>query len=1129
MLIKDFNKAVEANRLSDAREIGLAILSSPIPYPKSLQQCVEAFLQEHFPGVNVAVATEDINDEDAALVTLVEENGWIFDHSYYSTQAETAFLSRRDAIFDYLKRGWRKGYDPCRFFSTRFYLGYQDIAASGICPLVHYLEHGMNERRSTADPFKTMYRAADLVSTDHADKTTTTDPSIGVFIHLFYPELSDLIISYLNNIPYRYSLHISTRPESTSRVKELFESKCRLCNRVYVDSFPNIGRDVAPFLCGFGSEVEKYKVILKLHSKRSPHEKLLSNWLEHILDNLLGSPDIIKTLISQLTSEDTKLIYPIETLEIMYGISKDSCWGHNDQNYKYAQPILEKWNVKSERNEKFVFPAGTMFWCQAEILKPLVDLGLSFSDFDEEGGQIDGTLAHAIERLIGISATSLFNGKIKTSFLAWNQGKKGKHRLYKQIAKYPINISGFEKVYHYPSSNLTPLLIRPGIRSDSLDIHWVIPNFQLGAGGHMTIFRAISYLERSGHTCTIWIHSLRESDQDSVPSVYHRTKICNHFLGIEARVYLLGGSPECLDQISGDIVIATDRMSVYPVLGMKNFLARAYFIQDHEPSFFAVGSESILSELTYDSANGFLCLCASAWLAKLMTEKYGNNAAYFPLAVDQATYKPCDPKKKKFGQIAFYVRRSTPRRLFAIGLLALHELFASGARFSVVVFGEDYTPDLNLPVDTKYLGVLSSSELRDVYAQSYIGLVLSGTNYSLIPNEMMAVGLPVVDIDGEHTRLSYKEETVILSHPSPKCIAEKLRELLDDQKLWQKHFSAGIEATSSLTWDKSFSTVRTAIVDACLKSYDNYPLKLSGQNEKPLVTVVIPAYNGGALLKECIQAVLLQNTTFSFDLIVIDSSSSDGSIETIKDMPRVAIHRIPKEEFGHGKTRNLGAQLAQGAYVAYLTQDAVPANRFWLQNLVSPMIEDPDIAGVFGAHIAHPNHSPLADMDLYNHFYLWLSDNHSTPIRLNEPFTSTALQDHERFYSDNNSCLRRTVWEAIPYPDVIYGEDQMWAEYILKAGHKKAFAPMSIVYHSHEYGFREALSRANTEWHYFNECLGKKLPHEKQDVYAMVEHSIQSDMAMSQSLGLSVDRKVHHFARAAGYYLAGKGHGCLKP
>ena len=1105
MQIRKLKDAIGGDSHVEAQQIALSIINSQPPYPQSLLNHALSYLNEYCPEACRVEPLLSLSAEDEALIELVEENGWIFDHLYYAKSARSVFCNRKQAIHHYLNIGWRKGYNISRFFNTNFYLSCADVSASGIHPLIHYLEHGMQERRGTADPFDAMLRAADLIHVEPAGEDEYGEQKIGVFIHLYYPELATLIIPYLNNIPNAYDLYVSTRPEFITHIRDLFKSKCAQCACIDVRSFPNIGRDVAPLFCGFGKNINDYPIILKLHSKKSLHEEGLSTWLEHILDNLLGSTEIIKTILHQLMVQDTQIVYPIETLDIMYGIAKDSCWGHAPRNYDIAKPILDQWGVNVGKAEDFIFPAGTMFWCQSKVLTPLV------------------------ERLIGISATKLINGSAKSSFLSWNLEIKRKDNLTKMISSYPLMLGGFEKVYHFSHAKLDQKLIRPFLNTCCLDIHWIIPDFQIGAGGHMTIFRCIKYLEKAGHKCTIWIHSLRQTDEGSIPSIHHQVMIKKYFQDIQANVFLLGGALETLDLISGDMVIATDRMSAYPALSMKNFLTRGYFIQDYESRFFATGSESYLTENTYASVNGFNCICASPWLHSLMELKYGNNSVYFPLAVNHKVYSSCDIAKKNFGQIAFYVRRSTPRRLFAIGLLALHELFVAGARFSLVVFGEEETPDLKIPVDTRYMGVLSGKKLHKLYSESYIGLVLSGTNYSLIPNEMMATGLPVVDIDAEHTRMSYQENTVLLADPNPKSIALKLKSLLEDKNLWKKHLDAGIQSVQGLTWESSFKIVEASIAKACKLAHENYPLKAFDANQKPLVTVVIPAYNGGDLLRECVNSILQQLTTFSFDILIVDSSSTDGSLENLLSSQRVRIKRIKQCDFGHGKTRNLAAELSESEYIAYLTQDAVPANKYWLQNLVRPMLDDAEIAGVFGAHMAHPFHSPLTALDMQNHFYNWLLANHSTPIRRFRHSAISESQDHERFYSDNNSCLRRAAWREIPYPDVAYGEDQLWAELILNAGFKKAFSPMAIVHHSHEYGFREALIRANTEWHFFKQHLGKDLPSTKQEVIAMMNSSVEADKIACQDFGLVEDRRKTHFARAAGYYLAAKGFGQIRP
>ena len=98
-----------------------------------------------------------------------------------------------------------------------------------------------------------------------------------------------------------------------------------------------------------------------------------------------------------------------------------------------------------------------------------------------------------------------------------------------------------------------------------------------------------------------------------------------------------------------------------------------------------------------------------------------------------------DNKQTRKHTIAFYARRSTPRRLYELGVLALRELFDLGDYFELITFGEEDLPNLGLPVKVCHKGILSSNELASLYKQCTIGLVLSGTNYSLVPNEMMPV------------------------------------------------------------------------------------------------------------------------------------------------------------------------------------------------------------------------------------------------------------------------------------------------------------------------------------------------------------------------------------------------------
>tara|TARA_B100000674_G_scaffold261392_1_gene215622 strand:- start:2890 stop:6342 length:3453 start_codon:yes stop_codon:yes gene_type:complete len=1068
---------------------------------------------------------------------------YVFDIEHYKSQLNKEEAQKLnnigDVIHHYCDSGFSLGIDPSHLFETNNYFSkYPDIKESGLNPMVHFFKFGIHENRYSMDDIHFMRKMADIKKPDQSALNEIKDElkkkKVGIFLHIFYPELAETISIYLKNIPCDIDIFISTNKESVEALRGVFKQLSNARN-VEVRHFQNVGRDVAPFIVGFGDKITNYDFILKLHSKKSPHSNALSGWFLHCLDNLIGSEAITATNLKALQSSEIGIVYPIENYALSLGIQHDSCWGHEDGNYVKAAPFLKSFHLDHiTRESKFRFPTGTMFWCKPELLKPIVEWDLSWNDFDEEGGQIDGTIAHSIERLIGLSTTEIFNQKLQTTYCGYSLSRQ--HLSDKSVieGRNKLKIQGFEKVIQFKPTELEPdWPLIANINSKSLHIHWVIPNFTPGLGGHMTIFRTIEFLERFGHQCTIWVHSEIKGDKPSRLSSLHKRVIDQYFIPLKTdQVYMLGNSQDDLDLVCGDIVIATDRMSSYPVLGMRKFQRRFYFVQDYEPYFFARGSSSILTEQSYASKNNFSCICASPWL-RMKMEEFGNSAISFPLAVDHSVYHTNNDQKRSKYAIAFYVRRSTPRRLYELGLLALRALFDLGDYFEVITFGEKDLPDLGIPVKVTHAGILDANALATLYRQCTIGFVLSGTNYSLVPNEMMACGLPVVDIDAEHTRVSYQPDTAVLAEATPAGLAAALSRLLNDATFREDAADSGLAATEHLEWDTS-----NQLIEAFIQQELPAPPAASQPTQplNPLVTVVIPVYNGGKMLKAVVESCLAQGLDQEFEVLLIDSASTDGCLEELPKDKRLRFHSIRKEDFGHGRTRNLGVELSRGEYVAFITQDAIPANRMWLMNLIAPLQNDPDVAGVFGCHMAHVGHGQLTAHDLDQHFNRWIFRSHRQPIQLDtaRQTTNGDVSTHERFYSDNNSCLRKSVWKTLPLPDVMYGEDQLWAREILRRGFKKAYASTAVVRHSHEYGFRETVIRANTEWHFYNLMLGEQLPSTKKEVLQMVEMSCLSDRKAKEFYpNISEDdltqRRRLHFARACGYYLAGRGRGGIRP
>lgn len=230
-------------------------------------------------------------------------------------------------------------------------------------------------------------------------------------------------------------------------------------------------------------------------------------------------------------------------------------------------------------------------------------------------------------------------------------------------------------------------------------------------------------------------------------------------------------------------------------------------------------------------------------------------------------------------------------------------------------------------------------------------------------------------------------------------------------------------------------------------------------------SIIIPTKNAGALFQQVLHRVLDQETPWPFEVLVIDSGSLDGTAGFVSGIgdPRVRLHAIEPATFGHGRTRNLGISMTTGEYAVLITHDAMPTGRDWLRNLVAHAELDPQVAGVFGRHLAYPSANPFVARELELHFagfattpVVWLEDR----LRYAQ---DTGYRQMLHFFSDNNALVRRTVWEKIPYPDVDFAEDQVWAQKIIEAGYKKAYAHNATVYHSHDYSLFERLQRCFDE------------------------------------------------------------------
>jgi GT2 family glycosyltransferase/glycosyltransferase involved in cell wall biosynthesis len=361
--------------------------------------------------------------------------------------------------------------------------------------------------------------------------------------------------------------------------------------------------------------------------------------------------------------------------------------------------------------------------------------------------------------------------------------------------------SAFAPIAEVERSGAVPLVEGAGA-AGPLHVAWVIPAFSAGGGGHTTIFRMVRALEEAGHRCSIWVHDPARRDRSSEAAM--RTRLREHFFPLSAPVY------KGFDKWRGaDVVVATGWETVYQVLRLQNCVSRAYFAQDHEAEFFATSAPSIFAAGSY--RHGLFCICFSEWLAEIVREQYGAEAVWFDLGVDPDEYRPLGMPRRR-DTIAVYARHSTERRAVELSMLALEEVKRQRPDTRVVLYGAKQPPPASF--ELRNLGVVSRERLCRLYNEATVGLALSLTSYSLIPQEMMACGLPVVELACRSCQMHYGEDGDILAMAEANSmeIAARIIELLDDPELHARRSARGIEFVAEQTWERACEIVVDALV-----------------------------------------------------------------------------------------------------------------------------------------------------------------------------------------------------------------------------------------------------------------------------------------------------------------------------
>ncbi|HTR73908.1 MAG TPA: hypothetical protein VMH33_01450 [Solirubrobacterales bacterium] len=374
-------------------------------------------------------------------------------------------------------------------------------------------------------------------------------------------------------------------------------------------------------------------------------------------------------------------------------------------------------------------------------------------------------------------------------------------------AAFPVAREDLDRAAEIAASGERPPGPLPWREGEPLEIAWLCKPPGEGSGGHTTMFRMVAALEDAGHRCVVYLY-----DRHGWEVEQHRRTIRSWWPWVGAEIR------DAADGISdAHAIFATSWETAYPVLASSARGARCYFVQDFEPSFYPSGSLALLAEETYRW--GFQGVTAGGWLDGFLEREYGMPADHFDFGCDLELYAGTGAEHR--AGVCYFCRPSTPRRAHELALAGL-ELFAERhPEEPIHTYGE---PPGRLPFATVDHGLMTPAELGELYRGCVAGLVLSATNVSLVPYEMLAAGcVPVVN-EAEHNRAVLANCQVAYTRPTPFDIAATLSRLVAAPgERREAAATAAIYSVASTSWVLSGHQVERIVRDAVLARLP-YPL-----------------------------------------------------------------------------------------------------------------------------------------------------------------------------------------------------------------------------------------------------------------------------------------------------------------
>lgn len=351
---------------------------------------------------------------------------------------------------------------------------------------------------------------------------------------------------------------------------------------------------------------------------------------------------------------------------------------------------------------------------------------------------------------------------------------------------------------------------------------WVLPSLIEGSGGHRTILQNVQYLIRKGYECDVYVE-----DKGEVKNSEELRRQAETLFGKHDCRFILGYD------IQGeyDIIFATAWFTAKVVRDCNSSAVKAYFIQDFEALFNPMGDGYILACNSY--GYGLKPVTIGRWLSHKMQTEYHTPSRYFDFCADRRIYRPL-PEAKKEHAICFVYQPDKPRRCSVLGIEALGIVKFLRPDVKIYLYGSNIKG--NVWFEHENLGIIPLEKCNALYNKCEVGLCISSSNPSRIPFEMMAAGLPVVDLYMENNFFDMPNESVRLAHTTPESIAQALIEILDHPETAAQMSEAGKRYMADKDLEHGFEQFYAAVSDMAARREPAEPAVYDRSYTRPAVS-----------------------------------------------------------------------------------------------------------------------------------------------------------------------------------------------------------------------------------------------------------------------------------------------------